>query len=56
MNHGYACVYTATGMERRYGCKRAVNRASEEAFSKLVLAVIEPGSRLAAVTKLPDQH
>lgn len=32
--------------------KQAVNRACEEAFSRLVLAVVQPGDRLASVQYL----
>lgn len=43
------------GVECAYSSKVAMNRACEEAFSKLVLVVLEPGSRVAAVRSLSQQ-
>ncbi len=53
------CVMCAmyVGVDCRiYSGKMAVNRACEEAFSKLVLVVVEPGARVAAVRTLPSTN
>ena len=36
--------------------KQALNRACEDAFSRLVFAVLQPGDRLASVILLGTQH
>jgi len=55
MTHDVFVLGRSTTASLGYANKQAINRATEDAFTRLVFAVVQPGERLASVSVIGDQ-